>query len=60
MINPHRIDFASLSLFNLVARTGSISKGAALAHLAVGAASKQFPIWRWRSAPHCWSGTRAG
>lgn len=41
MINPHRIDFASLSLFNLVARTGSISKGAALAHLAVGAASKR-------------------
>ncbi|UVA77218.1 LysR substrate-binding domain-containing protein [Pandoraea commovens] len=40
-MNPHRIDFASLSLFNLIARTGSISKGAALAHLAVGAASKR-------------------
>ncbi len=41
MINPHRIDFVSLSLFALVARTGSISKAAALAHLAVGAASKR-------------------
>lgn len=41
MMNPHRIDFASLSLFNLIARTGSISQGAALAHLAVGAASKR-------------------
>ncbi|ODP32906.1 LysR substrate-binding domain-containing protein [Pandoraea sp. ISTKB] len=40
-MNPHRIDFASLSLFSLIARTGSISKGAALAHLAVGAASKR-------------------
>jgi DNA-binding transcriptional LysR family regulator len=40
-MNLHRLDFASLSLFNLVARTGSISKGAALAHLAVGAASKR-------------------
>jgi hypothetical protein len=36
-MNPHRIDFVSLLLFNLVARTGSISKGAALAHLAGGA-----------------------
>jgi DNA-binding transcriptional LysR family regulator len=41
MINPHRIDFVSLSLFALVARTGSISKAATLAHLAVGAASKR-------------------
>ncbi|TXD57342.1 LysR family transcriptional regulator [Ralstonia sp. TCR112] len=40
-MNPHRIDFVSLSLFALVARTGSISKAAALAHLAVGAASKR-------------------
>ena len=41
MINPHRIDFVSLSLFALVARTGSISKAATLAHLAIGAASKR-------------------
>lgn len=40
-MNLHRLDLASLSLFTLVARTGSISKGAALAHLAVGAASKR-------------------
>jgi DNA-binding transcriptional LysR family regulator len=31
----------SLSLFTLVVRSGSISKGAELAHLAVGAASKR-------------------
>ena len=40
-MNLHRIDFVSLSLFNLVARTGSISQGAELAMLAVGAASKR-------------------
>lgn len=40
-MNLHRIDLVSLSLFSLVARTGSISKGAELAHLAVGAASKR-------------------
>ena len=40
-MNLHRLDFVSLSLFSLVARTGSISRGAALAHLAVGAASKR-------------------
>jgi DNA-binding transcriptional LysR family regulator len=40
-MNPHRIDFVSLTIFNLVARTGSISKGAELAYLAVGAASKR-------------------
>jgi DNA-binding transcriptional LysR family regulator len=40
-MNLHRIDLVSLSLFNLVARCGSISKGAELAHLAVGAASKR-------------------
>ncbi len=40
-MNLHRIDFISLSLFNLVARTGSISQGAELAMLAVGAASKR-------------------
>jgi len=39
-VNLHRLDLASLSLFSLVVRTGSISKGAELAHLAVGAASK--------------------
>jgi DNA-binding transcriptional LysR family regulator len=40
-MNLHRIDLVSLSLFNLVARTGSISQGAELARLAVGAASKR-------------------
>lgn len=40
-MNLHRLDLVSLSLFDLVARNGSISKGAALAHLAVGAASKR-------------------
>ncbi|MFM6999871.1 MAG: LysR substrate-binding domain-containing protein [Limnohabitans sp.] len=40
-MNLHRIDLVSLSLFNLVARTGSISQGAELALLAVGAASKR-------------------
>lgn len=40
-MNLHRLDFFSLSLFSLVARTGSISKGAELASLAVGAASKR-------------------
>src|SRR5690242_2288524 len=41
IMNLHRLDLVSLSLFNLVVRSGSISKGAALAHLAVGAASKR-------------------
>ena len=40
-MNLHRLDLVSLSLFSLVARTGSISKGAELARLAVGAASKR-------------------
>ncbi|TFZ04309.1 LysR family transcriptional regulator [Ramlibacter rhizophilus] len=40
-MNLHRLDLVSLSLFNLVARTGSISRGAELAHLALGAASKR-------------------
>lgn len=40
-MNLHRLDLVSLSLFGLVVRTGSISKGAELAHLAVGAASKR-------------------
>lgn len=40
-MNLHRIDLVSLSLFNLVARTGSISRGADLAALAIGAASKR-------------------
>ena len=35
------LDFVSLSLFSLVVRTGSFSRGAELAHLAVGAASKR-------------------
>ncbi|WP_280154136.1 LysR substrate-binding domain-containing protein [Piscinibacter sp. XHJ-5] len=40
-MNLHRLDLVSLSLFSLIVRTGSISKGAGLAHLAVGAASKR-------------------
>jgi DNA-binding transcriptional LysR family regulator len=40
-VNLHRLDLFSLSLFSLVARSGSISKGAELALLAVGAASKR-------------------
>lgn len=40
-MNLHRLDLVSLSLFNLVARAGSISKGAEQAHLAVGAASRR-------------------
>jgi DNA-binding transcriptional LysR family regulator len=40
-LNLHRLDLVSLSLFALIARTGSISRGAALANLAVGAASKR-------------------
>jgi DNA-binding transcriptional LysR family regulator len=40
-MNLHRLDLVSLSLFNLVVRSGSISKGAELAHLAIGAASKR-------------------
>ncbi|SFV11222.1 transcriptional regulator, LysR family [Pseudoduganella namucuonensis] len=40
-MNLHRLDLVSLSLFNLIVRSGSISKGAALANLAVGAASKR-------------------
>lgn len=40
-MNLHRLDLVSLSLFHLVARSGSISKGAELALLAVGAASKR-------------------
>ncbi len=40
-MNLHRFDLFSLSLFSLVARSGSISGGAALANLAIGAASKR-------------------
>lgn len=40
-MNLHRLDLFSLSLFSLIARTSSISKGAELAALAVGAASKR-------------------
>ncbi|MDY0743996.1 LysR substrate-binding domain-containing protein [Paucibacter sp. R3-3] len=40
-MNLHRLDLVSLQLFNLVARSGSISKVAELALLAVGAASKR-------------------
>jgi DNA-binding transcriptional LysR family regulator len=40
-MNLHRLDLVSLSLFSQVVRSGSISKGAAIANLAVGAASKR-------------------
>ena len=40
-MNLQRLDLVSLSLYTLVVRTGSISKGAGLAHLAIGAASKR-------------------
>ena len=40
-MNLHRLDLVSLSLFCRVVRAGSISGGAELAHLAVGAASKR-------------------
>lgn len=40
-LNLHRLDLVSLSLFCVIARTGSISKGATLANLALGAASRR-------------------
>lgn len=40
-VNLHRLDLVSLALFARVVRAGSISGGAGLAHLAVGAASKR-------------------
>jgi DNA-binding transcriptional LysR family regulator len=40
-MNLQRLDLVSLSLFTRVVRAGSISKGAELNHLAVGAASKR-------------------
>lgn len=40
-MNLHRLDLVSLSLLNTVVRTGSISKGAASAHLSIAAASKR-------------------
>lgn len=40
-MNLHRLDLVSLALFNQVVRSGSISGGAAQAHLAVAAASRR-------------------
>jgi hypothetical protein len=40
-MNRQRLDLTSLSLFTLVARPGSVSQGAALALLAIGAASRR-------------------
>lgn len=40
-MNLHRLDLVSLSLFMHIVRSGSISKGAQIANLAVGAASKR-------------------
>ncbi|NKI96858.1 DNA-binding transcriptional LysR family regulator [Rhizobacter sp. SG703] len=50
-MNLHRLDLVSLQLFSLVARSGSISQGAALAHLAVGAASKRITDLEAASSP---------
>jgi DNA-binding transcriptional LysR family regulator len=41
MLNPARIDFVTLRLFCAVARTGSITRGAAQCHLALSAASRR-------------------
>jgi DNA-binding transcriptional LysR family regulator len=40
-INPSRVDFVTLRLFCAVARTGSITKGAELCHIATSAASRR-------------------
>lgn len=40
-INLHRLDLVTLSVFLQVAHSGSISKGAQLAHLTIGAVSKR-------------------
>jgi DNA-binding transcriptional LysR family regulator len=40
-LNPARVDFVTLRLFCAVARTGSISKGAAQCHIATSAASRR-------------------
>lgn len=40
-INPGRVDFVTLRLFCAVGRTGSITKGAQLCHLALSAASRR-------------------
>ena len=40
-INPARVDFVTLRLFCAVARSGSITKGAARCHLALSAASRR-------------------
>lgn len=40
-MNPHRLDFATLSLYTLVVKTGSISKAAQFSNLAIAAASKR-------------------
>ncbi|WP_052485921.1 LysR family transcriptional regulator [Caballeronia cordobensis] len=40
-MNPNRLDFANLSLYTLVVKTGSISNAAQFNNLAIGAASKR-------------------
>src|SRR6218665_179158 len=40
-VNLYRIDLVSLSLFCVVVRSGSISQGASLARMSIGAASKR-------------------
>ena len=40
-MNQYCLDLESLPLFTLTVRSGSISKGEELAHLAAGAASKR-------------------
>lgn len=58
-MNLHRLDLVSLPLFSLVLCSSRIRKGAELAHLAVGAASKRITDLETPSAPSCWSATRA-
>lgn len=41
LINPARVDFVTLKLFCAVARSGSITRGALLCHLALSAASRR-------------------
>lgn len=57
-MNLHRIDLVSLSLFNLVARTGSISQGVDWPCWLSGPPASAFPISKPPSAWFCWSGVK--
>ena len=50
-MNLHRLELVSLSLFSLVVRTRSNSRGAELAHLGLGAASKRISNLETPSVP---------